>query len=162
VAVLTGQWIRAFGSESSFRSNSVGATLSAPLFDGGARAANVHGAEAAYREAVAQLSLAVRTTIRDIEDALAGQQSAALRIGTSQETLETARFALGANAARWRAGAISQFELEDTRRQFNQAQQGVITASADHARAWVALMRRTGPVADQGNAMNPGSESRPL
>jgi len=147
-AVLTGQWIRALGSDSAFTTNSLGATLSGPLLDGGAGAGNVRGAQAAYREAVAQLSLAVRTTVRDFEDALAAQQSAALRIETSRETLDSARFALDANAARWRAGAISQFELEDSRRQFNRAQQGTILAAADRARAWVALMRRIGPAAD--------------
>ncbi|PTW47951.1 NodT family efflux transporter outer membrane factor (OMF) lipoprotein [Sphingomonas faeni] len=131
-AVLTGQWIRALGSDTSFMTNSLGATLSGPLFDGGAGAGNVRRAQAAYREAVAQLSLTVRITIRDIEDALAARQSAALRIVTTQENLDAARFALDANAARWRAGAISQFELEDSRRQFNRAQQGVIAAAADH------------------------------
>ena len=160
-AVLTGQWIGALGSDTSFTSNSLGATLSAPLFDGGAGAGNVRRAQAAYREAVAQLSLAVRTTIRDIEDALAARQSAALRIETSRETLDTARFALDANAARWRAGAISQFELEDSRRQFNRAQQGVIAAAADRARAWVALMRRTGPAADQEALPTLESENKP-
>jgi len=160
-AVLTGQWIRALGSDTSFTTNSFGATLSGPLFDGGAGAGNVRWAQAAYREAVAQLSLAVRTTIRDIEDALAARQSAALRIETSRETLDSARFALDANMARWRAGAISQFELEDSRRQFNRAQQGAIAAAADRARAWVALMRRIGPAADQPALPKPESESKP-
>lgn len=160
-AALTGQWIRALGSDSSFTTNSIGATLSAPLFDGGARAANVRGAKAAYREAVAQLEGAVRTTVRDIEDMLAARQSAALRLGISQETLDTARFALGANEARWRSGAISQFELEESRRQLNRAQQGAIAAAADRARAWVALMRRTGPVTAPENPMMLDNAGRP-
>lgn len=155
-AVLTGQWIRALGSESSFSSNSISATLTAPLFDGGARAANARSAQAAYRQAVAQLILATRTTVRDIEDALAARQSAVQRIDASQDALAAARFALTANEARWRAGAISQFELEDSRRQFNQAQQVAITAHADRARAWVALMRLTAAVPDArgASAMN--------
>jgi multidrug efflux system outer membrane protein len=146
--VLTGQWIQAIGANTSFASNSLGATLSGPLLDGGAGAGNVRRAQAGYREAVAQLSLTVRNTIRDIENALAARQSAALRVETSRENVDTARFALDANTARWRAGAISQFELEDSRRQFNRAQQGAIAAAADQARAWVALMRRIGPVTD--------------
>lgn len=153
-AVLTGQWIRALGSSSSFSSNSLGATLSAPLFDGGASAANVHNAQAAYRESVAQLILAVRTAIRDIEDALAARESAALRIQASQDALDEARFVMTANEARWRAGAISQFELEESRRQFNRAQEAAIGAKADRARAWVALMRRTIATADGTQAPN--------
>jgi outer membrane protein TolC len=159
-AVLTGQWIRALGSDTSFASNSFGATLSGPLFDGGAGAGNVRRAQAAYREAVAQLSLTVRITIRDVEDALAARQSAALRIETSRENLDAARFAFDANAARWRAGAISQFELEESRRQFNRAQQGAIAAAADRARAWVALMRRIGPAADLETPLKPEIESK--
>jgi len=159
-AVLTGQWIRALGTDTSFASNSLGATLSGPLFDGGAGAGHVRRAQAAYREAVAQRTLSVRTTIRDIEDALAARQSAALRIETSRESLGAARFALDANAARWRAGAISQFELEDSRRQFNRAQQGAIAAAADRGRAWVALMRRIGPAADQETLPTTATESK--
>lgn len=61
--------------------------------------------------------------------------------------MAAARFALTANEARWRAGTIAQFELEESRRQFNLAQQGAITAAADRARAWIILMRLTIPVA---------------
>ncbi|SFJ46329.1 efflux transporter, outer membrane factor (OMF) lipoprotein, NodT family [Sphingomonas sp. NFR04] len=158
-AVLTGQWIRAFGSDTTFVSNSLGATVTAPLLDGGAGAGNVRRAQAAYGEAVAQRATAIRTVVREVEDALAARQSAALRVETSREMLESARFALEANAARWRAGAISQLEFEDSRRTFNRAEQGAIDANADRARAWVALVRRTGPAADPGPMPTPEIES---
>lgn len=158
-AVLTGQWIRALGSSSTYVSSSAGAGLTVPLIDGGAGAANVRGAEAAYRESAARLVFTVRAAIRDIEDGLAAQQSAVGRIETTQEALEAARFTLRANEARWRAGAIAPFELEESRRQFNQAQQSAIAAAADRARAWVALVRRTGsmteiPAGQPGAATN--------
>lgn len=145
VGLLTGHWIRALGSSSTHVSGSAAAQLAGPLFDGGAGLANVRGAEAGYREALAQLDVAVRDAVRDIEDALAAQQSAALRIETSRQALEAARFTLAANEARWRAGAIGQLELEEARRQFNNAQESAVTAAADRVRAWVAMMRRTGP-----------------
>ncbi len=129
------------GSTSSFDTWSAGAELSAPLFDGGAGSANVRGAQARYREAVEALRDAVRTASRDVEDALAGQQSAQQRIATSREAVEAAHVALRANEARWRAGAISMFELEDSRRQFNAAQESAIAAARDRAQAWVALVR---------------------
>lgn len=143
-ALLTGQWLRALGSSDSWVSGSIGAGLTAPLYDGGAGAANVRLAEASYREAVAQLVLAVRNAVRDIEDALAAQQSAAARIETSREALEAARFTLAASEARWRAGSIAQLELEEARRQSNRAQESAVVAAADRARAWIALVRRTG------------------
>ncbi|TGX55757.1 efflux transporter outer membrane subunit [Sphingomonas gei] len=159
-ALLTGQWLRALGSSDSYVSGSIGAGLTAPLFDGGAGAANVRLAEARYREAVAQLVFALRTAVRDIEDALAAQQSAAARIETSSEALAAARFTLSASEARWRAGSIAQLELEEARRQSNRAQESAVGAAADRARAWVALVRRTG-TAWQAPPIGPGSGNTP-
>jgi NodT family efflux transporter outer membrane factor (OMF) lipoprotein len=144
-AALSGQWLRTLGASSSYESNSLGADLTFPLFDGGAGAANVKGAEASYREAVATLAFTLRTAARDIEDALAAQQSATARVETSREAVEAALFSFSANEARWRAGSIALFELEDSRRQLNRAHEDAITAATDRARAWVELVRRTGP-----------------
>lgn len=147
-AALTGQWVRALGSSATLISGSVGGGLSGPLLDGGAGAANVRGAEAAYREAVAQLTGAVRAAARDVEDGLAARDSADQRIETTVAALAAAQFAMQADEARWRAGAIAQYEREESRRQFNRSQESVIVAAADRARAWVMLVRRTGTVAD--------------
>ncbi|MDB5989743.1 MAG: hypothetical protein JWQ10_1146 [Herbaspirillum sp.] len=143
-AMLTGQWLSAFGQSAHFDTWSVGANLSAPLFDGGSGAANVRGAEARYRQAVASLRSTLRTTVQNIEDALAAQQSAEQRVITSQQATAAAHFGLRANEARWKAGAISRFELEDTRRLYNTAQESAIAAARDRAQAWVDLMRASG------------------
>jgi hypothetical protein len=45
--------------------------------------------------------------------------------------------------ARRRAGAISAFELEESRRQLNRAQESAIVAARDRAQAWVELVRRS-------------------
>src|SRR3546814_10386247 len=87
VGLLTGNWIRMLGSTTSFDTWSTGAELSGPLFDGGTGAANVRGAQARYREAAEALRGAVRTATRDVEDALAGQQSARQR--SEEHTSET-------------------------------------------------------------------------
>lgn len=143
-AALSQQWIRALGATTSSTARSAGIGLAGPLLDGGAGAARVSGAEASYRQAVARLDLAVRTAERDVEDALSADQSARARIVTSQEALQAAQYALEVNIARWRAGSIAQIELEESRRQFNRAQESAVTAAADHARAWVTLVRTTG------------------
>jgi len=144
VGLLTGNWIRMLGSASSFDTWSVGAELSGPLFDGGSGAANVRGAQARYREALDALRSAIRAATQDVEDALVGQQSAQQRVITSRQAVEAAQYALRANEARWRAGAISMFELEDSRRRFNGAQENTIVAARDRAQAWVALVRAAG------------------
>lgn len=131
--ILTGQWLRVLGSSSSFGTNSLGLDLSAPLLDNGAGRANVRVADADYRGSVATLAFALGTAVRDIEDALAAQQSAVERVEASRHAVEAARFTFWANEARWRAGAIALFELEDSRRQFNRAQESAITAAGSSA-----------------------------
>jgi NodT family efflux transporter outer membrane factor (OMF) lipoprotein len=150
-AMFTGQWLSAMGQSVHFDTWSAGANLSAPLFDGGSGAANVRGAEARYRRAVATLRSTLRTTTQNIEDALAAQQSAGQRVVSSQQATDAARFGLRANEARWQAGAISRFELEDTRRLYNNAQESAIAAARDRAQAWVDLIRATGNATNAGN-----------
>lgn len=142
-ALFAGQWIRAFGSTVSFATGSAGLGLSAPLSDGGASATAVARADARYREAVATLNATVRQAVRDIEDGLAAQDSAVRRVEASRSALSAASFTLRANEARRRAGSIGAFELEDSRRQLNRAQESAIVAARDRAQAWVELIRRS-------------------
>jgi NodT family efflux transporter outer membrane factor (OMF) lipoprotein len=139
-AALSGNWLRVFGESLRFETWSIGATATAPLIDGGAGAAQVRGAQARYREAVAALQAALRSTAQDVEDALAEQQSAEGRVGTSRQELEAAVITLKANEERWRLGAISQFDLQIVRRQYTAAQQDAIDAIRDQAIAWVDLV----------------------
>jgi outer membrane protein TolC len=142
-AALTGQWIRTLGSTTSFTTGSAGLALTAPLFDGGAGRAEVAYADASYREAVAALDGTIRQAVRDIEDGLAAQDSALRRAEVSRSALSAARFTLQANEARRRAGSIGAFELEDSRRQLNRAQESAIVAARDRAQAWVEIVRRS-------------------
>ncbi|MGH8323658.1 MAG: TolC family protein, partial [Steroidobacteraceae bacterium] len=139
-AMLSGNWLAAFGQATRFQTWSVSSNLSAPLIDGGAGAANVRSAQARYREAVATLRETVRTTVQNIEDALAERQSAEDRIVTSQQELAAAEATLRANEQRWRAGSISQFDLQIARRQYTSAQDDAIAARRDRALAWVDLV----------------------
>jgi outer membrane protein TolC len=149
-AILTGQWISALGSSASFLTGSIGAGLSGPLIDGGAGKAEVVRADAAYREAVATLNVTLRQAIRDIEDGLAAQDSAVRRVEAARTAVSAARLTLRGNEARRRAGSIGAFELEDSRRQLNRAQESAIGAARDRAQAWVELIRRSGSIVDAG------------
>lgn len=143
-ALLTGQWIRAAGSSLDFTTWSVGPVLTGTVFDGGAGAANVSAAEARYRGAVASLQSTLRSTVQDVENALAAQASAQARTVSAGEAVAAARTTLRASEGQWQAGAISLFELEDSRRQFASAQDAEISAKRDQAQAWVALVKATG------------------
>ncbi len=143
-AALTGQWIRAGGSSLDFNTWSVGPSLTGPLFDGGAGAANIEIAQARYRRATASMRGTLRTTVEDVENALAAQASAAARVLSTQEGSVAARTTFQASDFQWKAGAVSLFELEDSRRQFALAQDAEITAHRDQALAWISLVKATG------------------
>jgi NodT family efflux transporter outer membrane factor (OMF) lipoprotein len=99
-AILTGQWISTLGFFASLLTGSLGAGLSGPLFDAGAGKAEVRRADAFYREAVATLNVTLRRAARDIEDGLAAQESAILRVDVSRSAVSAARVSLRANDAR--------------------------------------------------------------
>ncbi|HBO3596125.1 TPA: efflux transporter outer membrane subunit [Pseudomonas aeruginosa] len=142
--LLAGQWIHVLGSTTYNDTWSVGSALSMPIFDAGAGAANVRGAEARYRGALANLQAALRTATQEVEDALAMQLSARQRLVTSQQSVTAARQVMRSDEARYRLGAISLFELEGARRQLNTTQESAIAAQRDSASAWVALVRASG------------------
>ncbi|GAB2890476.1 efflux transporter outer membrane subunit [Paraburkholderia jirisanensis] len=143
-AVLSGQWISALGKTVSLLAWSVGPTISGTLFDGGSGSSKVAAARGRYREAMANLNAQLRETVQNVEDALAQQESADARLVSSREAQDAARTALTANEARWHAGAISRFELENSRRQFEVTEESVIDAARDRSAAWVALVKATG------------------
>jgi NodT family efflux transporter outer membrane factor (OMF) lipoprotein len=151
-ALLTGQWISALGTSATFITGSIGAGVSGPLIDGGAGRAEVVRAEALYREAVATLEITLRQAVQDIEDGLVVQDSAVRRVEASRTAISAVRLTLRGNEARRRAGSIGAFELEDSRRLFNRAQESAIGAARDRAQAWVELIRRSGSVVDAGLA----------
>lgn len=143
-AALTGQWLRAFGSTLDYTTWSIGPSLTGTLFDGGAGAANVNSAEARYHLAVATMQSTLRNTVQEVENALAAQTSAKSRGISTQISVTAARLTLEASQAQWKAGAISLFELEDSRRQYASAQDAEISARRDQAQAWIALVKATG------------------
>jgi len=143
-AALGGQWLQVAGSTLRSATWSLGPALSVPVFDGGSGSAAVQGYEARYRGAVGTLQSTVRTTVQNVEDALAAQQSAQERSLSSRTAADAALKALTASEAQWRAGSISLFELEDARRSFARAQESAITAARDRAQSWVGLVKATG------------------
>ncbi len=86
----------------------------------------------------------VRTTAEDVENALAEQASAAARVTSTREGVDAAHTTFTVSNDQWKAGAISLFELEDSRRQFASAQDAEISARRDQGQAWIALVKATG------------------
>ena len=119
-------------------------TISLPLYDGGARAANVQAAQARYEAAVVQYRSKARQAVAEVEIALLNLQSTASRQGDSQAAAEGYRASFNATEARYRAGLGSLVELEDARRTSLAADVALINLQRDRVAAWISLYRAAG------------------
>jgi NodT family efflux transporter outer membrane factor (OMF) lipoprotein len=118
--------------------------VSLPLFDGGRRRANSLAAQARYDEAVAVYQGKLRSSVREVEEALVGLQSTAARSGDAQIASEGFETSYRATEARYKGGLASLFELEDARRSAVQAQAALIELQRERVAAWIALYRALG------------------
>jgi NodT family efflux transporter outer membrane factor (OMF) lipoprotein len=118
--------------------------VSLPLFDGGARAANVDAARARYDEAAAVYRAKLRTALREVEEALVQLQSTASRNDDARTAAQGFNDSYRATEARFRGGLASLFELEDARRSAVQAQSALIELQRERVAAWIALYRALG------------------
>lgn len=146
-AALTGNWISASGSTLSYLAWSLMPAVSAPIFDGGRGAASVDAASARYLAALGNLRETVRTTTQDIENALSAQAHANERLAAAARAQEAAQATLVATESQWRAGAVSLFQLEDTRRQRVAADETAVDAARASVQAWVDVIRASGNAA---------------
>ena len=119
-------------------------TVSLPLFDAGARRANVVAAQARYDEAGAVYRGKLRTAVREVEEALVALQSTADRSTDAQVATEGFAASFRATEARFKGGLASLFELEDARRSALQAQIALIDLQRERGTAWISLYRALG------------------
>ena len=119
-------------------------TISLPLYDGGARAANVQAAQARYEAAVVQYRSKARQAVAEVEIALLNLQSTASRQGDSQAAAQGYRASFNATEARYRAGLGSLVELEDARRTSLAADIALINLQRERVAAWISLYRAAG------------------
>jgi len=118
--------------------------VSVPLFDGGRRRANTAAAQARYDEAVAVYQGKLRSSVREVEEALVGLQSTSERSGDAQAASDGFEASYRATEARYKGGLASLFELEDARRTAVQAQAALIDLKRERVAAWIALYRALG------------------
>jgi len=134
--------------------------VSLPIFDAGARRANVVAARARYDEATTAYAATLRNAIRDVETALIALQGTADRSADAQAAADNFELSYRATEARYRSGFGTLFELEDARRSALAAQITLINLRRDRVTAWIALYRALGggwsPLADEQTAATSG------
>ena len=119
-------------------------TVSLPLFDGGARRADVVAAQARYEEVGALYRDRLRGAVREVEEALISLQSTAERSDDSLIANEGFAASFRATEARFKGGLASLYELEDARRSALAAEIALIDLKRERASAWITLYRALG------------------
>lgn len=131
---------------------SVLASVSAPLFDGGAAKAQVRAQEAALQQARVAYEAAVLTALQDVEDALVAIQGNRERLMRLQAAASAAANAELMARQRYESGLIDFSTVLSTQRSLLSAQDSVASTqaslSADHVRLYKALGGGWTPDAD--------------
>ncbi len=118
--------------------------LDLPLFDGGARAAQVDASEASRRQALASYEGALQSAFREVADALAVRDGLAERLDAQQAQVAAAAQTLRFAEDSYRLGASSQLELLDAQRQLAAAQQALVTLRQTEQANRITLLRVLG------------------
>ncbi len=115
-----------------------------PLFDAGARQAQVDVREASQREALANYEAALQAAFREVADALAVRDSLAERLAAQAAQVDAAERSLNLAEQSYRLGASSQLDLLDAQRSLAGAQQGLVNLRQTEQSNRVALLRALG------------------
>ncbi|KQU83657.1 RND transporter [Variovorax sp. Root318D1] len=137
--------IRTSGFRESLDTWSIGpVSLTVPLLDFGARAANSDAAKARYTEAVSLYRANVRQAVREVEEALVNLDATDARATDADSAVKNYQASFDATQTRYSSGLASLFELEDSRRTLFAAQTARVSLQRERAQAWVALYRSMG------------------
>ena len=139
-----GRFDSSLGSVSGSTWNLGPVAVSLPIFDAGARRADVVAARARYDEAVSLYAATLRTAIRDVENALVTLQGGADRSADARTAADNFEVYYRATEARYKSGFGTLFELEDARRNALTAQNTLIDLRRERVAAWIALYRALG------------------
>lgn len=118
--------------------------LDLPLFDGGARRAQVEVNQATRREALALYEAALQTAFREVADALAVRDSLAERLAAQEAQVAAAQRSLDLAERSYRLGGASQLEVLDAQRQLTAAQQSLVSLRQTEQANRVVLLRALG------------------
>ncbi|OIR04476.1 toluene efflux pump outer membrane protein TtgI precursor [mine drainage metagenome] len=118
--------------------------VSLPIFDGGLREANLSAAKAQYEVAKSIYESVARNAVREVEEAMATLNNAALRSDDMDKAASGFKALLDATQMRYKANLASLLELEEARRVSLQAQANTYTLKNEQALAWISLYRAVG------------------
>ncbi len=118
--------------------------VTVPLFDGGAREANVVAAKAQYEAAKSVYESVARNAVREVEEALATLNSTELREVDVKKAADRFRATYAGSQARYDASLANLFELEEARRASLKADINVVELKDERVLAWISLYHAMG------------------
>lgn len=122
----------------------LGASILAPLFDGGRLAAQEDAATARRDQAAYAYRRAALTAFREVDDALAGVRRTGEQADDLARQTEAARGALQNASNRYRAGYSAYIEQLDAQRSLLTAELALVQARTDRLASYVALYQAMG------------------
>lgn len=129
---------------SSVSSWSFGPSLSLPIFDGGARQAQVERAQADTASALAQYRAGAIKAIQEVEQALVRLNATRERENDLASSAKDYRAHYESMKTNWEAGNINLLLLEQASRNALQAEQAALTAQRDRHLHGIALYKALG------------------
>lgn len=138
-----------FGSQSlsNFLSNpvgAIGASLAAPLFEGGALTGQLNLSEAAVAQAVAGYRQTVVAAFQDVEDSLSAAADERRTEAADEDAADAAGKAALLARAQYAAGTVDFLTVLDTERVRYQAEDALVQARLARLQASVSLFRAFG------------------
>lgn len=122
----------------------LGPLLSLPVFDGGARRANLANAQGGYEAAVGEYRQQMLVAFKDVEDSLVSLTTLAGQARETGQALAAAQRAAQLSESRYRNGLVSYFEVIDSQRTALAVQLSAVQLNAQRAQEVVGLMRALG------------------
>ena len=119
---------------------SVGPAITLPIFDGGARKADLAGAEAVYMQTVAHYRGSVLQAIQEVEDNLSTLRWLAKELRSMETGAAAAEKVLGISLTLYRDGATNYLDVVTAQTAALEAERSVLSLKTRRVEADVALM----------------------
>jgi multidrug efflux system outer membrane protein len=126
------------------RTYSIGATLTGPIFEGGALKAQYRQAKAAWEKSKLQYQQAALTAFREVADALISRQRIAENVRLLQRATDAAQRSVTLSSQRYQDGKAAYFEVLDAQNQLYADQSALAQAKFNELNAFVQLYKALG------------------
>lgn len=123
---------------------SLAASLTQPIFEGGALRGEIELSQAQYQELAQTYVKTVLTAFGDVENALIATRQSELAYRAQQEVVAQAREAFRLSDAQYRAGAVDLLTVLNAQQSYFLARDQLVQAKSERLQAAVALYRALG------------------